>query len=143
MFVFVVLGGAIVVFLGAAHAVFTLQSSPAGGPMAPTSPDVRAAMDIPGGLGLAPEISTTLWRAWAGFNLSHSLGVVAGGLFTAIPALVAFDAALDNVGWVVGALALPPLYLALSIRYWFDAPTRAISLATVLIWVGVIGGLVG
>ena len=141
MHVPVILGATIVILLGAVHALYTLRSSPRGGPMTPTDDRVRAAMEIHGGLGLAPRIDSSLWTAWVGFNLSHSLGAVAVGLFVGLPALDDFDAALDTGWWVVLALTLPVLYLALSARYWFRDPTIGIALSAALIAVGVIGGL--
>jgi len=140
MSVLVVIGAAIVVILGAVHALSTMRSSPEGGPMAPTDDTVRAAMEIPGGLGLAPHLDTTLWRAWAGFNLSHSLGVVIVGLVIGIPALSDFDAALGDARWVALALGAPVLYLVISVRYWFRAPTIGIAVAVAMIAIGVVGG---
>ena len=141
MFLPVLLGAAIVLILGVVHGIYTLRSSPSGGPMTPTDPAVREAMSRTGGLGLAPTLDTPLWRAWVGFNLSHSLGVVAVALFVGIPTLVDFDAALDRWWWVAIALAAPPLYLAISIRYWFREPTIGIAAATALLAVGILGGL--
>ena len=141
MHLLVIAGAAIVIVLGVAHALLTLKSSPAGGPLAPSDPNVRASMSIRGGLGMAPDLDIPLWQAWAGFNLSHALGVVLGGLVIMLPALADFDAALANDGWLAVALAVPPLYLAISIRYWFRRPTNGIALATLLIGAGVIGGL--
>ncbi len=82
MHILILLGAAIFVMLGTIHAVYTLRSSPDGGPMTPVRPEVRAAMVEPGGLGLAPRIDSNLWRAWVGFNLSHSVGVVAIGVIS-------------------------------------------------------------
>lgn len=139
MSVLVIAGAGVLLLLGLAHAIYTLQSSPAGGPMAPTDGDVRAAMAVPGALGLAPNVETTLWRAWVGFNLSHALGIVAVSLTIAIPALVDFGAALDHTGWLVLALALPPVYLLISVRYWFRGPTTGICVGIVLIAGGIVG----
>jgi hypothetical protein len=100
-------------------------------------------MQISGGLGLAPHLDTTLWQAWKGFNLSHSLGAIVGGLLLVVPAAVDFDRALDAPAWVVLALVLPPLYLTLSVRYWFNKPTIGIAVAMGLATVGVLGGLIG
>jgi hypothetical protein len=70
-----------------------------------------------------------MWRAWLGFNLSHSLGAVLFG---------AFALALGNA-WVEPApprfLILLPLgiglvYLGLGLRYWYRVPTAGIALAT-------------
>lgn len=141
MQILILTGAAIVLLLGVAHAVLTLQSRPSGGPLTPTDTTVTAAMQRPGGLGLAPDYETTLWRAWVGFNLSHAIGVIVAALVLAVPVIDDFDAALDHPGWLALAFALPPLYLILSIRHWFDAPTRGIAVATVLILAGTIGGL--
>ncbi|MEO0325730.1 MAG: hypothetical protein AAF447_22430 [Myxococcota bacterium] len=141
MSILVIIGSAIVVFLGLAHAAATLASTPSGGPMTPTSPEVREAMQHTGGLGLAPELRTTLYRAWTGFNLSHSVGVIGIGLVVLVPAARDFDAALGDPWWVSLALIAPPVYLLLSIRYWFSSPTRAISVASACILVGIGVGL--
>ena len=142
MSLLVVIGAAVVVLLGSAHLAFTLQSTPAGGPLTPTDDRVRAAMELTGGLGMAPALRTTLWKAWFGFNLSHSIGVVAIGLVVGVPALVDFDDAIGRWWWVATAFVAPAVYLVISIRYWFRNPTAGITLAAVLIWSGVIAGLV-
>lgn len=135
----VVFGASILVFLGLVHAHFTLKSTPAGGPMTPVTPAVRAAMVQPGGLGLAPHIESSLWRAWVGFNLSHSLGVVAIGLGIALPAAIDLEQAASNPGWVVLAVAAPMTYLVLSMRYWFKNPTIGITVGGLAIYGGLIG----
>lgn len=131
-------GASIFLLLGLAHAVFTFQSTPERGPMMPTNPVISEAMQIPCGLGLAPDIRTTLYRAWIGFNLSHSLGVitVAGVLIAQIA--TDFGAAVDEVWFLVLVAAAPLVYLMLAIKFWFDQPRNAIALATALVWVGVV-----
>lgn len=143
MSILVVIGAAIFVFLGIAHAIFTLQSTPAGGPMTPTDPTTQVALERSGGLGLAPHLDIPFFQPWTGFNLSHSLGAAVSGLMIGLPALTDFDAALDETWWIVLALAVPPIYLLLSIRYWFEKPTQAIAVGTLLTTVGIVGGLVG
>ncbi|MEM0962950.1 MAG: hypothetical protein AAGK21_10500, partial [Bacteroidota bacterium] len=103
--------------------------------------EVRKAMSIVGGLGLEPSIRTTLWKAWVGFNLSHSLGVVAIGALIGIPVLRQGGIPLDDPFWMATALAAPWLYLVISIRYWFKQPTHAIGLASALITAGVLTDL--
>ena len=139
MFVLVLLGSGIIVLLGIAHGIYTFRSAPDGGPMMPINPEVREAMSVVGGIGLAPELKTTLWKAWIGFNLSHSLGLVVVGLLIGLPVLDALASPVDNLAWLVCALVLPPLYLWLSIRHWFAKPTMGFALATVLIFFGVAG----
>jgi hypothetical protein len=135
----VLLGAAVFVLLGAIHAVLTLRSRPSGGPMTPVAPVVRDAMVQPGGLGLAPDIDSNLWRAWVGFNLSHSLGVVAIGLMIGVPALSDLEGVSSNSAWLVLAVASPAVYLVLSIRYWFTDPSVGIAIGGALIYAGLIG----
>lgn len=141
MSILTVIGAAIIVLLGAVHLLYTVQSKPDGGKMTPTDERVQSAMQLTGGLGLAPHIDSSLWRAWVGFNLSHSVGVIVGGLLIGLPALVDFDAAIGSPGWVVAAVVLPPTYLVISIRYWFREPTVGIAAAGSLIVAGVCWGL--
>jgi hypothetical protein len=78
---------------------------------------------------------TTMWRAWVGFNFSHSLGVVVFGLVCIY------------AGTMLGKMVIPPLallifvavaliYLTLSVLYWFRIPTLCVALATVCLFVG-------
>ena len=137
----VIIGGSILLLLGFVHLVLTLQSSPAGGPMTPTDPTTRQAMERIGGLGLAPDIETSLWRSWVGFNLSHSVGVIVIALVVIVPAATDLEGAVANPWWLAAALGLPPVFLLLSIRYWFKNPTVGITLAGALIWGGVAAAL--
>ncbi|MEL6612899.1 MAG: hypothetical protein AAFQ53_12440 [Bacteroidota bacterium] len=135
----VVTGAGLLVLLGVAHALLTLTSKREGGGMTPTDPRVQEAMGVVGGLGLAPDLQTTLWRAWVGFNLSHALGLVVSGLVIGLPPLLGSSVPLENAWWLVAALALPTTYSIVSARYWFQQPTTALSLATLLICAGLLG----
>ncbi|MEM1115205.1 MAG: hypothetical protein AAF845_20610 [Bacteroidota bacterium] len=138
MYILTLVGAGILTLLGVAHGILTLRSSPSGGPLTPEDEGVRAAMSVVGGLGLEPSIRTTLWKAWVGFNLSHSLGVVAIGALIGIPVLQRGGLPLDDPFWMTVALAAPWLYLVISIRYWFKQPTHAIGLASALITASVL-----
>ena len=142
MFVLVLAGSGIIVLLGVFHCLLTLRSSPHGGPMMPTDTSVREAMSVATGLGLAPKINTTLWKAWIGFNLSHSVGVVVVGLLIGLPVTQQMSCPVGNYPWLVASLSLPWIYLYISQQYWFAQPTRCITLAGVLILVGIAGQLV-
>lgn len=141
MFILVILGAAIILLLGVAHAVFTLQSTPTGGPMMPTDVGVREAMSTVGGLGIAPELQTTLYKAWVGFNLSHSLGMVVVGVLIGLPVVMQMSIPTQSTAWLLAALILPWVYLWLSIRYWFAKPTQGIAMASTLISIGTLGEL--
>jgi len=73
---------------------------------------------------------TTMWKAWIGFNASHSLGAM---LFAALYLLLAsrhmpvlHESPLLAWLGVAGGLA----YLALAWRYWFRTPLIGIALGT-------------
>lgn len=81
--VLLILGGAVFGVLGAMHAVYTLLDLRNPRWLVPADPSVAQAM-----ANSALRLSggrTDMWRAWIGFNLSHSLGVllVAGLAFWA------------------------------------------------------------
>ena len=132
------IGAGIFMFLGIAHAVFTFQSSPSGGPMMPTDPDVRAGMSTTGGLGLAPHIDSNLYKAWIGFNLSHSLGVVVAAGVLIRHAIVDFSQSAGQAWFIVLAVAVPAIYFVLAQLYWFDKPRNGIAVGATLVWVGLI-----
>jgi hypothetical protein len=83
---------------------------------------------------VAPVISreTTMWKAWIGFNASHSFGAILFGAVYAYLALL-HAAFLAASGFLL-ALGLVTLcgYLGLARRYWFRTPFRGILLALVL-----------
>ncbi|MBM4134512.1 MAG: hypothetical protein FJ245_12195 [Nitrospira sp.] len=71
----------------------------------------------------------TVWDAWLGFNLSHSLGMLVFGA-----AAVWFGLNLERVPVSSAALAAPVviglLYLLLAVRFWFWAPAVSSAIAT-------------
>lgn len=80
---------------------------------------------------------TTMWRAWIGFNASHSLGAILFGLlygfFAATQAELLFQSVfLTSVGFVM----LSALWL-LGKLYWFRTPFVGISLA----WLCYVAGI--
>lgn len=125
--ILLIAGGSIFGILGLLHASYTVADVRNPRRLAPDDPDVLRSMS-------ASKVrlsrgATTMWRAWLGFNFSHSLG-----------ALV-FGAACITLGVNLAALALPksalllPLavgavYLWLAIRYWFRIPAVGIALGT-------------
>jgi hypothetical protein len=71
--VLLILGGAVFVVLGGLHATYTLLDIRYPRRLVPVDPSVAQAM-----ANSALRLSrggTDMWRAWIGFNFSHSLGV--------------------------------------------------------------------
>lgn len=75
---------------------------------------------------------TDLWRAWVGFNLSHSLGAV---LFGVVVLAVGYDPAtfaLQAPVFVPLALVVSLVYVVLAVRYWFSTPIAGCVLGAAL-----------
>jgi len=73
-----------------------------------------------------------MWKAWIGFNASHSYGAILFGLVYGYLAI--FHAAFlvrDPFLLIVGLLLLGDSVF-LRKRYWFRVPIRGIALATAL-----------
>ena len=69
-----ILGGAVFGVLGVLHTIYTLLDLRNPRRLAPVDPSVAHAM-ANSALRLS-EGRTDMWRAWIGFNFSHSLGVL-------------------------------------------------------------------
>jgi hypothetical protein len=113
------IGAALFTLLGVAHGVLTLRDLSVPRSFTPTDDNVRRAM-VEAPLRLAPR--TTIWNAWLGFNLSHSLGLVVFGTLLGALALGDFGAVAQNLFLRFGAVAVGVIYLLLALRFWFWAP---------------------
>jgi hypothetical protein len=122
-----IIGGSVFGVLGLLHAVYTFADARRPRRLAPDDPAVVEAMRS-SGLRLSRG-GTTMWRAWLGFNFSHSLGVLLFSFGCVTLGLFARAVALPK-----SVLLLPvgvgSIYLWLAIRYWFRIPAVGIALAT-------------
>ncbi len=114
---------ALLVFaLGTIHLIYTFTTRK----FHPRTPGLREQMEV-APLGITSE--TTLWRAWIGFNASHSLGAMLFGLVYAHLAWshpqVLFH---SGVLLTLGAAFLLAL-LGLAHRYWFRVPFLGVLLS--------------
>jgi len=125
---------AVVLLLGGVHLFYTFASDR----FQPRERDVEERMRA-----VSPVLTrqTTMWKAWVGFNASHSLGAILFGLVYGYLA-VWHQAFLFGSPFLLalGGAALLG-YLVLAKRYWFRVPLRGIALSFVLYLVGVIVGL--
>jgi hypothetical protein len=118
-------GGAVFAVLGGLHAVYTLLDLRNPRRLVPADPSVAQAMAhstlrLSGG-------KTDMWRAWVGFNFSHSLGLL-------VFAGLAIGAGLrikTLPGGVMPALVLVGCaYLILCLLYWFRGPAVGAAIGT-------------
>ncbi len=126
-------GAAIVGTLGTAHLVLTFW----GPKLLPRDRSVREAME---GCSLVITDQTTYWRAWIGFNASHSLGAI---LFAAVYGYLALFHVefLQQSRFLLGlGVATLLSYVALAQRYWFITPLIGTSSALALFLAGILLG---
>jgi hypothetical protein len=121
------LAGGIFVLLGSLHALYTFLDIRRPRRLVPQDPSLALAMaESPVRLARG---GTTMWRAWVGFNFSHSMGAILFGMLC-----IGAGLALGTIilpAWILLVLVLIALmYAGLSILYWFRIPTVGITLAT-------------
>lgn len=120
-------GGMIFGVLGLLHAFYTLRDTQRPRHLAPDNAEVIAHMSS--SYVRLSRGGTTMWRAWLGFNFSHSLGAI---LFCFMCMFLAFN--LQRLALPQTALLFPVviglIYFWLAIRYWFYIPAIGIALGT-------------
>ena len=116
---------AVILLLGSVHLLYTFV----GPKLQPRDAALREAMER-----VSPVITgqTTMWRAWVGFNASHSLGamlfgLVYGYLALALPGVLFASPFLLSVG---AGMLLALWWLARC--YWFHIPFVGVSVAALL-----------
>ena len=124
---FFVAGAAVFGLLGVAHGVLTLRDLEAPRSLTPTDESLRRAMAA-APLRLAPQ--TTIWNAWLGFNLSHSLGLLVFGTVCGAMAVHDFAMVAENLFLWFGAVLVGFIYLLLALRFWFWVPAVLSAVGT-------------
>jgi hypothetical protein len=114
----------VILTLGVLHLVYTFR----GTKLMPRDPALQARM-----AEVHPVITrqTTMWRAWVGFNASHSMGAILFGLVygflgNAYPEILFESPFLLAVG-----LAMLGGFAVLGKLYWFRIPFRGIVVSLV------------
>jgi hypothetical protein len=122
----------IILLLGLAHLLFTFS----GPKFMPRDRELQALMQ-----DVSPVISreTTMWKAWVGFNASHSFGAIMFGAIYGYLSLL-HNAFLFRSTFLLSlGLLLLCGYLFLGKRYWFSIPFRGILLAFTLYVLALVG----
>ena len=116
---------AIILCLGTAHLWLTFR----GTALHPRDESMAVRMRE-----VTPRLTrqTTMWRAWVGFNASHSFGAMLFGLTWGYLALAQPGVLFASVFLRGLGLVLLAGYAVLGWRYWFSIPFRGIALATAL-----------
>lgn len=115
----------VLLLLGSLHLLFTFH----GRKLLPRDTGLQERMSE-----VSPVISreTTMWKAWIGFNASHSFGAILFGLVYGYLALVHPAVLFGSAFLLSVGLALLAGYTFLGRRYWFSIPFRGILLSLTL-----------
>jgi hypothetical protein len=71
-----------------------------------------------------------MWSWWLGFNLSHGLGVFVFGLLCLLIATYDFSLIERIDGIRPLTIAVPAVYLAVALRFWFYGPVIITATST-------------
>jgi hypothetical protein len=74
---------------------------------------------------------TTMWKAWIGFNGSHSLGALFFGGINVVLTVGYYEVISGSVMIQTLNIVVCMSYLALAIKYWFKTPIIGIAVATI------------
>jgi len=109
------LGSLILVILGSIHLVFTFFRNK----FSPRKPQLEEEMKI-----VSPILTreTTMWKAWVGFNGSHSAGVIFIGLINLYIALKYFTLFQADHLFFLANIGTIGFYIWLAKKYWFKVP---------------------
>ncbi|MCF8149247.1 MAG: hypothetical protein K9K30_03040 [Burkholderiaceae bacterium] len=115
----------VILLLGLAHLLFTFR----GTKLHPRDAALEASMK-----SVSPVLirQTTMWKAWIGFNASHSGGAILFGLVFGYLALVQGALLFQSAFLLSLGLIFLVSYMALGKLYWFSIPFRGITLSTAL-----------
>jgi hypothetical protein len=116
---------AIILALGLVHLLFTFH----GRKLHPRDPELETRLKQ-----VSPVITkeTTMWKAWVGFNASHSYGAILFGAIYGYLALVHSELLFRSTFLLLLGLLLLGGYVFLGKVYWFSTPFRGILMSTAL-----------
>ena len=123
--ILMVFSASIIFTLGVVHLVYTFW----GPKLAPRDPALEVSMSQ-----ISPVITkeTTMWRAWVGFNVSHSMGLILFGLVFGFLALAHGQLLFRSPFLLVVGLAFLVGFVVLCKVYFFRVPLMGISISLAL-----------
>lgn len=112
----------ILLALGVIHLTYTFS----GAQLTPRDPTLQITMSQ-----ISPVLTreTTMWKAWVGFNASHSIGAILFGLIYGYLALLQSEILFRSHFLLIVGLAMVGGLLVLSKIYWFSVPFWSICLS--------------
>jgi hypothetical protein len=120
-----VASAAILLALGLLHMLYTFR----GPKLLPRDAALQQRMSQ-----VSPVITreTTMWKAWVGFNASHSLGAILYGLVYGYLSVVHRALLFGSAFLLAVGFVLLLGYVILAKRYWFSIPFRGVLVSLAL-----------
>jgi hypothetical protein len=122
--VLMVVSAGIILALGALHLAYTFW----GPKLTPRDHALQVSMDQ-----VSPVISreTTMWRAWVGFNASHSMALILFGLIYCFLAITNSSLLFRSPFLLIVGLAMLVGLLILCKVFWFRVPFIGVGISLV------------
>ncbi|MDA0130584.1 hypothetical protein OH458_21200 [Vibrio sp. MarTm2] len=122
--ILIIIGVSIFGVLGAIHLVYTFFTEKFN----PYDASVFTAMK-----NTSPRLTkeTTMWRAWVGFNASHSLGAMLLPAIYLPLAVNHFEVIKNSIWFSLLPVAVGVSYLILAKKYWFKIPFLGVLISLV------------
>jgi len=121
--IFILIASSIFLILGTIHLAYTFFTNKFLARDIETNKKMNATSPI-----LTKE--TTVWKAWIGFNASHSIGAMFIGLINIILVCQHFEVYQNSFNILLLDICTGIFYLFLAKRYWFKIPSIGILIAT-------------
>ena len=120
--ILMVLSASIIFTLGVVHLVYTFW----GPKLTPRDSTLQISMSQ-----ISPVITkeTTMWRAWVGFNASHSMGLILFGLVFGFLALAHDQLLFQSSFLLIVGLAMLVGLIVLCKVYFFSVPLTGVSIS--------------
>jgi len=120
--ILMVLSASIIFTFGVIHLVYTFW----GPKLTPRDPALQISMSQ-----ISPVITkeTTMWRAWVGFNASHSMGAILFGLIYGYLAIAHGQLLFQSPFLIIIGLAMLGGFCVLGKVYWFSSPFTGICIS--------------
>jgi len=121
--IFILIASSIFLILGSIHLIYTFFTNKFLARDGEATKKMKATSPI-----LTKE--TTVWKAWIGFNASHSLGAIFIGLINILLVTQHFEVYQNSFNILLLDICTGIFYLFLAKRYWFKIPLIGILIAT-------------
>ena len=117
-------GSSIFVMLGSMHLFYTFFSNKFSSRNEKALEEMRTSYPL-----ISKE--TTLWKAWIGFNASHSSGAIFIGIMNIYVVSNFYDTVENDIFFSLFNIATVGFYLWLAKKYWFKIPFFGILLTLI------------